>query len=84
MPCASRHVEEAVLSQIRRVSDAMLSADGEGPFSTAERIAGAFVNDRPDWLPDRYTNIGEALVRLGAEWREGVVEVWMRNFNGRW
>lgn len=77
-------MEEYTLDQIRRVSDAMLIADGAGPFSVAERIAGAFVNDRADWLPERYSNIGEALVRLGPDWREAVVEVWMRNFNGRW
>lgn len=75
---------ETIIHDIRRVSNAMLAADGSGAFSTAERIAGAFVNYRPDWLPKSYTSIGEALVRLGAEWREGVVEVWIRNYNGRW
>lgn len=84
MPCTSCSVDQAVLVEVRRVSDAMLATNGGGAFSTAERIAGAFVNDRSDWLPERYANIGEALVRLGAEWREGVVEVWTRNYNGRW
>lgn len=84
MSGTSRYNDDAILNDIRRVSDAMLAADGGGAFSTAERIAGAFVNDRSDWLPDRYTSIGEALVRLGPEWREGVVEVWTRNYNGRW
>lgn len=75
---------EPTLDQIRRIGDAMLEDDGAGAFSTAERIAGAFVNGRADWLPARCDNIGEALVRLGAEWREVVVEVWTRNYNGRW
>ena len=65
-------MNEYTLNQIRRVADQMLEADGGGPFSVSERIAGAFVNDRADWLPDRYPNIGDALVRLGPEWREAV------------
>ncbi|CAM3274455.1 hypothetical protein SPAN111604_14325 [Sphingomonas antarctica] len=77
-------MNEYVISQIRRISDAMLQADGGGAFSNAERIAGAFVNGRADWLPERYDDIGGALIRLGAEWREAVVEVWMRNYNGGW
>lgn len=75
---------ESIINDIRRIGDAMLAADGNGAFSIAERIAGAFVNDRADWLPDRYSTIGAALVRLDAGWREGVVQVWMRNYNGRW
>lgn len=77
-------MDENTLDQVRRIANAMLKSDGVGPFSTAERIAGAFVNGRADWLPARYDNIGDALVRLGAEWREAVVEVWTRNYNGRW
>lgn len=77
-------MDEHTLTQIRRVGDTMLKDNGVGAFSVAERIAGAFVNGRADWLPDRYKNIGEALVRLGSEWRESVAEVLTRNCNGRW
>lgn len=77
-------MNEDTLNHIRRVADRMRAADGDGPFSVAEIIAGAIVNSRVDWLPDSYRDIGAALVRLGADWRECVVEVWSRNYNERW
>ena len=77
-------MDDSTIGEIRRIAGQMLYADGHGAFSTSERIAGAFVNDRGDWLPSRYPGIGEALVRLGPAWREAVAEVYERNFNARW
>jgi hypothetical protein len=77
-------VDENVIRSIKKVADEMLKRDGDGGYSTSERIAGALVNERLDWLPDSYPDLMQAIIRLGAEWREAVVEVAVRNWNGRW
>ena len=74
------------VQQIKRVSDEMAVTNGIGPFSTAEKIAGAIVNNRLDWLPGGSSewHIADALGRLGADWVLAAVEVRSRNWNGRW
>ena len=46
-----------------------LQATGSTGASTAERIAAAFVLNRPDYLPDSYRDLIEAWDRLGVEWQ---------------
>ena len=40
--------------------------------STGEWIAAAFVLNRPDYLPDTYSDVVEAWDRLGEEWQDYV------------
>lgn len=79
-------MNEYDIQQIKRVSDRMAENDGNGGYSTAERIAGALVNDRLDWLPggQKEWHIADALGRLGRDWVLAVMEVRSRNWNGRW
>jgi hypothetical protein len=46
-----------------------LQRTGGTPASTGERIAAAFVINRPDLLPDAYKDMVEAWQRLGTEWQ---------------
>jgi hypothetical protein len=46
-----------------------LQATGSTGASTSERIAAAFVLNRPDYLPDSYRDLIEAWDRLGTEWQ---------------
>jgi hypothetical protein len=47
-----------------------------GPMSTTERIAVALFVEHVDLLPHDYRSLMPALDRLGAKWREGLVEAW--------
>jgi hypothetical protein len=49
-----------------------LKTTGGTAASTGERIAAAFVLNRPDYLPSYYNDIIEAWDRLGAEWQDYV------------
>lgn len=42
------------------------------------------LNNRLDWLPPGYSDIMQALNRLGRVWRDGIVEVATRDWNGSW
>ena len=46
-----------------------LKTTGGTASSTGERIAAAFVLNRPDYLPSYYDDIVEAWDRLGEEWQ---------------
>jgi len=46
-----------------------LQRTGRSPASTGERIAAAFVLNRPDYLPDYYPDMVEAWDRLGHDWQ---------------
>ena len=46
-----------------------LNQTGTTAASTGERIAAAFVLNRMDYLPDSYSDVIEALDRLGDEWQ---------------
>lgn len=74
------------VQHIKNVSDRMAVTNGIGLFSTAERIAGAIVNNRLDWLPGGSSewHIADALGRLGSGWVSAALEVRSRNWNGRW
>jgi hypothetical protein len=49
-----------------------LNATGSTGASTGERIAAAFVLNRPDYLPAIYADMVEAWDRLNDEWQEHV------------
>ncbi len=49
-----------------------LQATGSTAASTGERIAAAFVLNRPDYLPDSYSDLVEAWDRLDANWQHYV------------
>jgi hypothetical protein len=49
-----------------------LASTGSSGASTGERIAAAFVLNRPEFLPANYQDAVEAWDRLGAEWQEYV------------
>jgi hypothetical protein len=49
-----------------------LNATGSTGASTAERIAAAFVLNKPEYLPAYYTDLVEAWDRLGEEWQHHV------------
>ena len=49
-----------------------LQATGRTAASTGERIAAAFVLNRPDYLPDYYSDMVEAWDRLDNEWQNHV------------
>jgi len=49
-----------------------LQHTGSTPASTGERIAAAFVLNRPEYLPDSYPDIVEAWDRLDDEWQDYV------------
>lgn len=49
-----------------------LQATGRSGASTGERIAAAFVLNRPDYLPDGYRDLVEAWDRLEPEWQQHV------------
>ncbi|WP_010544211.1 hypothetical protein [Sphingomonas elodea] len=79
-------MNETDIKEIKRISEAMAAASGGGGFSTSERIAGALVNNRLDWLPAGLEDehIVDLLNRLGRDWTLAVMEVRSRDFNGRW
>ena len=49
-----------------------LQATGSTAASTGERIAAAFVLNRPDYLPNSYSDIVEAWDRLDDDWQHYV------------
>ncbi len=49
-----------------------LNQTGNSPCSTGERIAGAFVINRLEYLPDYYSDAVEAWDRLGEQWQDYV------------
>lgn len=49
-----------------------LQATGRTGASTGERIAAAFVLNRPDFLPELYADLVEAWDRLDPEWQDYV------------
>ena len=49
-----------------------LKTTGGTSASTSERIAAAFVLNRPDYLPRLYDDMVEAWDRLDDEWQEYV------------
>ncbi len=79
-------MSETDVREIKRIADEMAAADGRGGFSTSERIAGALVNGRREWLPagleDEHTV--DLLNRIGRDWTLAMMEVRSRDFNGRW
>ena len=46
-----------------------LNRTGSTAASTGERIAAAFVLNRPDYLPDGYTDLVDAWDRLDDKWQ---------------
>lgn len=48
--------------------------DGQDPLalSTSERIASSIIYDHPEWRPEPYTDLNDALERLGA-WRDATL-----------
>ncbi len=56
-----------------------LNATGRSGASTGERIAAAFVLNRPDLLPERYADLIEAWDRLDPEW-QGYVRLIKRKY----
>ena len=46
-----------------------LQTTGRTAASTGERIAAAFVLNRPDYLPNSYSDIVEAWDRLDDDWQ---------------
>jgi hypothetical protein len=46
-----------------------LQTTGSTGASTGERIAAAFVLNRPDYLPNSYSDIVEAWDRLDDDWQ---------------
>ena len=51
----------AVANQLQRT--------GSSPASTGERIAAAFVLNRPEYLPAAYSDMLEAWDRLDEQWQ---------------
>ncbi len=49
-----------------------LNQTGSTAASTGERIAGAFVINRLEYLPDYYSDAVEAWDRLGTQWQDYV------------
>ncbi len=47
-----------------------LQATGSTGASTGERIAAAFVLNRPEYLPNSYSDMVEAWDRLDEEWQQ--------------
>jgi hypothetical protein len=50
--------------------------DSIGRMSVSEVIAVAFMVEDLDLLPNSHKSMMEALDRLGADWREGLVAAW--------
>jgi len=59
-----------------------LNATGHTGASTSERIAAAFVLNRPDFLPEIYADMVEAWDRLDTEWQD-YVRLIKRNYRHR-
>lgn len=59
------------IEKIIEVANTLKATDRTGA-STSERIAAAFVLNRPDYLPHSYTDMVEAWDRLGEEWQQYV------------
>jgi hypothetical protein len=59
-----------------------LNTTGTTAASTSERIAAAFVLNRPDYLPSYYDDMLEAWDRLGEEW-QGYVRLIKRDYMHR-
>ena len=57
-----------------------LNQTGRTAASTGERIAAAFVLNRPDYLPDSYADIVEAWDRLDERW-QAYVRIIKRDYN---
>ena len=57
-----------------------LNQTGSTPASTGERIAAAFVLNRPDYLPDSYADIIEAWDRLDERW-QAYVRIIKQDYN---
>jgi hypothetical protein len=49
-----------------------LKTTGSTAASTGERIAAAFVLNRPEYLPAGYSDLVEAWDRLGTQWQHHV------------
>jgi hypothetical protein len=49
-----------------------LQATGSTAASTGERIAAAFVLNKPQYLPNSYSDLVEAWDRLDDEWQQYV------------
>lgn len=66
--------------EIQRIVN-MIQEDEESVFvlSCGERIAAAFLFNRPDWLPDPYQHPLDAIQRLGENWLQMIVEYRMLN-----
>lgn len=65
---------QRLVAEVQRVAGEMARQGGGGAWSTAERIAGALLNGRIDWLPERYDHPVDAIIRLGPEWMDAVCE----------
>jgi len=63
--------------QIEKIIDVsnQLQLTGSTPASTGERIAAAFVLNKPKYLPDMYADMVEAWDRLDDEWQDYVRRV---------
>lgn len=51
---------------VRKARDA--KNGGFGVLSTGEKLAVAFVLNRPDWLAEMNYTLAEAVERIGREW----------------
>jgi hypothetical protein len=60
--------------QIKKIIEVAncLQTTGSTAASTGERIAAAFVINKPQYLPDSYTDIVEAWDRLDTDWQDYV------------
>ncbi|MES9829215.1 MAG: hypothetical protein ABW201_13185 [Candidatus Thiodiazotropha sp.] len=60
--------------QIEKIIDVAncLASTGNSGASTGERIAAAFVLNRPEYLPPMYDDLVEAWDRLEPEWQDYV------------
>ena len=59
------------IEKIIEVANCLQTANSTAA-STGERIAAAFVLNKPQYLPDSYTDIVEAWDRLDADWQDYV------------
>ena len=63
--------------EIKKIIDVAneLQRRGTSPASQGEVIAAAFVLNKPEYLPDMYSDMVEAWGRLGVEWQQHVITV---------
>ena len=52
-----------------------LQKTGSSPGSMGEVIAAAFVLNKPECLPEMYSDVVEAWDRLGEEWQQHVRKI---------